>query len=73
VILAALAIWLAFNARRWLYLVADKVRGVRMTKIILLTLMLSVSNQSRPIQTVNLKCGIPPIPPIGCQVGACVC
>ena len=21
----------------------------------------------------NMKCGIPPIPPIGCRVGACVC
>lgn len=21
----------------------------------------------------NLSCGIPPIPPIGCKVGACVC
>ena len=22
---------------------------------------------------VNLSCGLPPLPPIGCQVGACVC
>jgi hypothetical protein len=24
-------------------------------------------------QVVNLSCGIPPIPPVGCKVGACVC
>lgn len=22
---------------------------------------------------VNINCGIPPIPPIGCKVGACMC
>jgi hypothetical protein len=27
----------------------------------------------RPIERANIKCGIPPIPPIGCQVGGCVC
>lgn len=29
--------------------------------------------QSIPSTKINLACGIPPIPPIGCQVGACVC
>jgi hypothetical protein len=23
--------------------------------------------------TANMSCGIPPIPPIGCHVGPCVC
>lgn len=27
----------------------------------------------RPTHQINIKCGIPPIPPIGCQVGACAC
>ena len=25
------------------------------------------------VQPVNMQCGIPPIPRIGCQIGACVC
>lgn len=27
----------------------------------------------RYLRKTNLSCGIPPIPPIGCRVGACVC
>ena len=35
----------------------------------------SFNNEIHPnnFQKVNMSCGIPPIPPIGCQVGACVC
>lgn len=34
----------------------------------------SVPHQSRPpITKININCGIPPIPPIGCRVGACMC
>jgi len=25
------------------------------------------------ITKANLSCGIPPIPPVGCKVGACLC
>lgn len=25
------------------------------------------------VQRANFRCGIPPIPQIGCQIGACVC
>lgn len=25
------------------------------------------------IQAQNLACGLPPLPPLGCQVGPCVC
>lgn len=25
------------------------------------------------MQVASLNCGIPPIPPVGCKVGACVC
>jgi hypothetical protein len=36
-----------------------------------------VAPQAQPmpewLQQSSLKCGIPPIPPIGCQVGDCVC
>lgn len=31
-----------------------------------------VPNQT-PIQKVNINCGLPPLPPIGCSVGACQC
>jgi hypothetical protein len=32
-----------------------------------------VPQSVRPLHPVNLNCGIRPIPPIGCQVGPCVC
>jgi|ETNmetMinimDraft_13_1059891.scaffolds.fasta_scaffold139436_1 hypothetical protein len=40
----------------------------------------SVSAESQQIEkpdgsfdVANISCGIPPIPPIGCRVGACIC
>jgi hypothetical protein len=27
----------------------------------------------RPVTPVNFSCGLPPIPPMGCQLGPCVC
>ncbi len=34
-----------------------------------------VSNDfdARYVRKVNLSCGIPPLPPLGCKVGDCVC
>lgn len=29
--------------------------------------------QQGSMMKVNMSCGFPPFPPIGCQVGACVC
>lgn len=31
------------------------------------------SSQFKEIKVASLKCGLRPIPPLGCQVGACVC
>jgi hypothetical protein len=25
------------------------------------------------LQKVNLSCGLPPLPPVGCKLGSCVC
>ena len=30
-------------------------------------------NEGSFIKAQNINCGIPPIPPIGCRVGPCVC
>jgi len=30
-------------------------------------------NNEGSLIKVNLYCGLPPLPPLGCQVGACVC
>lgn len=30
-------------------------------------------NDGSFLKTQNINCGIPPIPPIGCRVGACIC
>jgi len=38
----------------------------------MLIVLLGLSVPYTPIP-VNLSCGIPPIPPIGCVVGACQC
>jgi hypothetical protein len=38
-----------------------------------LFLLNSAPPQASMIERVNLACGIPPIPPIGCRVGQCVC
>lgn len=27
----------------------------------------------RDFHKINISCGLPPLPPLGCQVGACVC
>jgi len=32
-----------------------------------------ITPKSRFMKKANLSCGIPPIPPIGCTVGACIC
>lgn len=30
-------------------------------------------NKDGSMMKVNMACGLPPLPPLGCQVGACVC
>lgn len=32
-----------------------------------------LSNQQGSMMKVNLSCGLRPLPPLGCQVGACMC
>jgi len=42
-------------------------------KTLALILALSGSSAQLPVTKVNMMCGIPPIPPIGCRVGPCQC
>ncbi len=38
----------------------------------MLIVLLGLSVQS-PIDQANVSCGVPPVPPVGCVVGACQC
>ena len=39
-------------------------------KILIVLLGLSVQS---PIDQANISCGMPPIPPVGCVLGQCLC
>jgi hypothetical protein len=43
-----------------------------MTTIALL-LGLTLPQPNASLIPVNMACGIPPIPPVGCKIGDCVC
>ena len=52
-----------------------KGKGPTMKMLVLLFAIsgLGGGNQTPAPLPVSLKCGIEPIPPIGCEVGPCVC
>ena len=40
-------------------------------KTLILVLMLAAF--SGPALAISMECGLPPLPPLGCEVGPCVC
>lgn len=42
-------------------------------KLLATLFLLNTAPAPVSVVPVNLACGIPPIPPIGCRVGPCIC